>query len=147
SLNYHCSKINYTKWIEAGTNTNAAEAAHAYANRGKKLDEIAINQIQVHIKFSVPITQRDNGEIKRAMTHIITIPSDSEKEMISNKRVKIELETNNQHELKIEEQKIILQERAIAIREKEVELRRKEAEIEALELANKKMRNELDHIV
>ncbi|CAG8750026.1 14425_t:CDS:2 [Gigaspora margarita] len=117
SLNYHCSKINYTTWIEAGNNANAAEAAHAYANRsGKQLKLLsAINK--------------------------------SQKEMISNKRVKIELETNNQHELKIEEQKIILQERAIAIREKEVELRRKEAEIEALELDNKKMRNELDHIV
>ncbi|CAG8806091.1 14720_t:CDS:2, partial [Racocetra persica] len=69
SLNYHCSKINYNTWIEAGNNTNAAEAAHAYANRsgkqGKKLDEITINRIQVHIKFGVPITQRDSGEIKR----------------------------------------------------------------------------------
>ncbi|CAG8610078.1 36082_t:CDS:1, partial [Racocetra persica] len=71
----------------------------------------------------------------------------SETEMTSNKRSKIVLESNNSHELKIEEQKMKLQERAIAIREKEVELRRKEAEIEALELANKKMRKELDHIV
>ena len=46
SLNYYCSKINYAMWIQAGNNTNAAEAAHAYANRsGKQLKLLlAINQ-------------------------------------------------------------------------------------------------------
>ncbi|CAG8788833.1 17591_t:CDS:2, partial [Gigaspora rosea] len=79
---------------------------------GKKLDEIAIIRIQVHIKFSVPITQCDNGEIKCKLA--VMTP----KTNLQILRVKIELETNNQHELKIEEQKIILQERAIAIRER-----------------------------
>ncbi|CAG8838555.1 22613_t:CDS:2, partial [Cetraspora pellucida] len=32
SLNYHYSKINYNTWIETGNNTNAAKAAHTYAN-------------------------------------------------------------------------------------------------------------------
>lgn len=69
--------------------------------------------------------------------------------MLSNKKSKIELielESSNtdKHELEVQEQKIKLQERAVAIREKEIELRKKEAEIEALELANKKLRNELD---
>ncbi|CAG8532680.1 5703_t:CDS:2, partial [Cetraspora pellucida] len=105
---------------------------------GKKLDEITINRIQVHIKFGVPITQCNSGKIKCksiAMTckknknkssnfnnskskkklpkrsqDIITILSDSETEMTSNKRSKIVLESNNSHELKIKEQKMKLQE-------------------------------------
>ncbi|CAG8855348.1 18531_t:CDS:2, partial [Gigaspora margarita] len=63
------------------------EAVHTYANRSrkqlkllsainkeKKLDKIAINRIQVHIKFSIPITQRDKEKLSinilATMTHI-----------------------------------------------------------------------------
>ncbi|RIB14152.1 hypothetical protein C2G38_2248429 [Gigaspora rosea] len=171
--------------IQAGNNTNASEAAHAYANRsgkqlkllsainrGRKLDETTVSRMQIHMKFNVPVTHRDNGEIKRkavamtrksaATTHkknklqakknlskkskskIITI-SDSETEATSSKKPKIKSESNDLHELEIEERKIMIKERAVAIREKEIDIRKKEAEIEALELANKKMRNDLEH--
>ncbi|CAG8832525.1 16383_t:CDS:2, partial [Cetraspora pellucida] len=56
--------------------------------------------------FGVPITQYDSGEIKHksiAMTR-----KNLETEMTSNKRSKIVLESNNSHELKIEEQKMKL---------------------------------------
>ncbi|CAG8726066.1 8326_t:CDS:2, partial [Gigaspora margarita] len=91
SLNYHCSKIDHITWTQAGNNTNAAEAAHAYANRsgkqlkllsainqGRKLDETTVSRMQMHIKFNVLVTQRDNGEIKRkvaAMTHKSAVTS------------------------------------------------------------------------
>ncbi|CAG8613237.1 8692_t:CDS:1, partial [Scutellospora calospora] len=73
----------------------------------------------------------------------------SETEMLSTKKSRIELESSDtsKHELEVQQQKIKLQERAVAIREKEIKLRKKEAEIEALELANKKLRNELDRRV
>ncbi|CAG8817740.1 46301_t:CDS:2, partial [Gigaspora margarita] len=63
---------------QAANNTNAAEATHAYAkssgkqlkllsviNRGRKLDETTVSRMQIHMKFNVPVTQHDNGEIKR----------------------------------------------------------------------------------
>ncbi|CAG8857099.1 36644_t:CDS:2, partial [Gigaspora margarita] len=85
SLNYHCLKIDHITWTQAKNNTNAAKAAHAYANhsgkqlklllainRGRKLDETTISQMQIHMKFNVLVTQRNNGKIKHkaaAMTH------------------------------------------------------------------------------
>ncbi|CAG8786297.1 5560_t:CDS:2, partial [Gigaspora margarita] len=68
-------------------------------NRGRKLDETNVSRMQIHMKFNVPVTQRDNGEIKR---------------------------------------------KAAAMTQK-IDIRKKEAEVEALELANKKMRNDLEH--
>ncbi|CAG8838261.1 35276_t:CDS:1, partial [Gigaspora margarita] len=76
---------------------------------------------------------------------IITI-SDSETEATSSKKPKIKSESNDLHELEIEEQKIMIKERAVAIRKKEINIRKKEAEVEALELSNKKMRNDLEHV-
>lgn len=74
------------------------------------------------------------------------IISDSETESITNKKPKINSESNNLYELEIEERKLMLKERTIAIREKELDIRKKEAEVEALELENKKIRNELEHV-
>ncbi|CAG8784096.1 37409_t:CDS:2, partial [Gigaspora margarita] len=62
SLNYHCSKIDHVTWTQARNNTNAAEAAYAYAN----------------------FTQHDNREIKRkaaTITHksAVTVQLDIQK--------------------------------------------------------------------
>ncbi|CAG8624721.1 912_t:CDS:2 [Dentiscutata erythropus] len=96
----------------------------------KKLDETTVNRMQIYTKFNIPVSQRDNGEIKfkaTAMTcksaattqkknkqqpkrnlskkvpNKIIIFSDSEKETISNKKHKSE--SNELYELEIEEQK------------------------------------------
>ncbi|CAG8448588.1 3933_t:CDS:2, partial [Scutellospora calospora] len=87
-------------------------------------------EVKTSLRILISLVQK-KPPIKKSQ-NIITIISDTEIEM----QIK-----------EIEEQKIKLKEREVAIREKEIELRRKEAEIEALELANKKMRNELNNIV
>ncbi|CAG8847750.1 15144_t:CDS:2, partial [Gigaspora margarita] len=93
-------------------NTNAAEAVHAYANysrkqlKGRKLDKTTISQIKIYTKFGIPVTQHDNGEIKckaAAMTCKSAVIMHKKTEAVSNKKPKIESESNNLHELEIEE--------------------------------------------
>ncbi|CAG8760654.1 22687_t:CDS:2, partial [Gigaspora margarita] len=134
-------KISLQNLIKQAINNNET------LNPSRKLDETTISRMQIHMKFNVPVTQRDNGEIKRkaaAMTRKSAVTT--HKKATSSKKPKIKSEANDLHELEIEERKIMIKERAVVIREKEIDIRKKEAEVEALELANNKMRNDLERV-
>ncbi|RIB04504.1 hypothetical protein C2G38_2222209 [Gigaspora rosea] len=96
SLNYYCSKINYAMWVQDGNNTNAAEAAHAYANRSEKQLKLlsAINRYLLISTKKKSLKKRQD---------IITIQSDSETEITVNKGLKL---NQNQVELRRKEAEI-----------------------------------------
>ncbi|CAG8546566.1 28903_t:CDS:2, partial [Dentiscutata erythropus] len=92
SLNYNYSNIAEEDWRSAGENTNAAESAHADANREgtqmrKRLDERRFAMCECQDQYNIPKTGRSSGPIAKATKSIKKFePSKRKKNPPTNKR-------------------------------------------------------------
>ncbi|CAG8545530.1 9615_t:CDS:2 [Cetraspora pellucida] len=100
SLNYNYSNIAEEDWHSAGENTNAAESAHADANRegtqislllairkGKRLDERRFAMCKCQDQYNIPKTGHSSGPIAKATKSIKKFePSKRKKNPPTNKR-------------------------------------------------------------
>ncbi|CAG8734763.1 14165_t:CDS:2, partial [Gigaspora rosea] len=80
---------------------------------GRKLDETTVSRMQIHMKFNVPVTQCDNGEIKHKAA---AMPVNQQLQHVKSKSKIIPISDSETE---------ATSKRAVAIHEKEIDIQKK----------------------